>query len=143
MGQASKSYGVSSFGKGSDLVDLARIGQQFLKEAPSSGSAERIRLHNALLGGGIGGAGGMGVAGLALNPSAIPMAALAAGGGLLAGKGAGMLLRSPAIANRMIQSGLGEAGANYLLRSVPQGIAVPQVNQRRPLELTVRPNRLQ
>jgi hypothetical protein len=143
MGQASKSYGVSSFGKGSDLVDLARIGQQFLKEAPSSGSAERIRLHNALLGGGIGGAGGAGIAGLALNPSAIPMAALAAGGGLLAGKGAGMILRSPAIANRMIQGGLGEAGANYLLRSVPQGIAVPQVNQRRPLELTVRPNRLQ
>jgi hypothetical protein len=138
MGQASKSYGVSSYGKGSDLVDLARIGQQFLKEAPSSGSAERIRLHNALLGGGIGGAGSLGVAGLALNPSAIPMAALAAGGGLLAGKGAGMLLRSPAIANRMIQSGLGEAGANYLLRSVPQGIAVPQVNQRRPLELTAR-----
>lgn len=143
MGQASKSYGVSSYGKGSDLVDLARIGQQFLKEAPSSGSGERIMLHNALLGGGIGGAGGMGIAGLALNPSAIPMAALATGAGLVASKGAGALLRSPAIANRMIQGGLGRAGANYLLRSVPQGIAVPQVNQRRPLELTVRPTPLQ
>jgi hypothetical protein len=143
MGQASKSYGTASYGKGSDLVDLARIGQQFLKEAPSSGSGERIMLHNALLGGGLGGAGGLGVAGLVMNPAAIPMTALATGAGLIGSRIGGALLRSPAIANRMIQNGLGTAGENYLLRSVPQGIAVPQVNQRRPLELNVRPNKLQ
>lgn len=142
MGQASKSYGTASYGKGSDLVDLARIGQQFLKEAPSSGTAERSMLQNLLLGG-AGGGGALGVAGLATNPGAIPFAlggAIASG---IASRGAGALLRSPAIANRMIQNGLGTAGANYLLRSVPQGIAVPQVNQRQPLELTVRPNKLQ
>jgi hypothetical protein len=142
MGQASKSYGSASYGKGSDLVDLARIGQQFLKEAPSSGTAERSMLQNILLGG-AGGGGALGVAGLAANPGAIPFAlggALASG---VASRGLGAALRSPYLANKMIQNGLGQSGANYLLRSVPQGVAVPQVNQRRPLELTVKPNKLQ
>jgi hypothetical protein len=142
MGQASKSYGTASYGKGSDLVDLARIGQQFLKEAPSSGTAERSMLQNILLGG-AGGGGALGVAGLAANPGAIPFAlggALASG---VASRGLGAALRSPYLANKMIQNGLGQSGANYLLRSVPQGVAVPQVNQRRPLELTVKPNKLQ
>jgi len=142
MGQASKSYGSASYGKGSDLVDLARIGQQFLKEAPSSGTAERSMLQNILLGG-AGGGGALGVAGLAANPGAIPFAlggALASG---VASRGLGAALRSPYLANKMIQNSLGQSGANYLLRSVPQGVAVPQVNQRRPLELTVKPNKLQ
>jgi hypothetical protein len=144
MGQASKSYGTATYGKGSDLVDLARIGQQFLKEAPSSGSGERILLHNALLGGGLGGAGGLGIAGLVMNPSAIPMAALATGAGLAGSRIGGALLRSPYLANKMIQNSLGQVGANYLLRAVPEGIAVPQVNRRQPLDLTVRrPNKLQ
>ncbi len=143
MGQASKSYGTSSYGKGNDLVDLARIGQQFLKEAPSSGTAERSALQNLLLGG-AGGGGALGVAGLAANPGAIPFAL---GGALLSGgvaRGAGALLRSPGLANKMIQNSLGQAGANYLLRAVPEGIAIPQVNKRQPLDLMVRrPNKLQ
>jgi hypothetical protein len=143
MGQASKSYGTSTYGKGNDLVDLARIGQQFLKEAPSSGTAERSMLQNLLLGG-AGGGGALGVAGLAANPGTIPFAL---GGAVLSGaasRGAGMLLRSKSLANKMIQNSLGGGeGGNFLLRSVPQGVAVPQVNQRRPLELNVRPNKLQ
>lgn len=139
MTQATKQYGGAAYGQGADLVDLGRIGQQFLKEAPSSGTAERTPLVNSLLGG----AGGAGAIGLALNPAMIPLAAgkAAIGGALIRGTGA--LLRSPYLGNRMIQNSLGEPGANFLLRSVPQGIAVPQVNQRQPLELTVRPNRLQ
>lgn len=138
MTQAAKQYGGASFGKGSDLVDLGRIGQQFLKEAPSSGTAERTPLVNSLLSG----AGGAGAIGLALNPAMIPLVAgkAAVGAGLL--RGAGALLRSPTIANKMIQNGLGQGGAgNMLLRAIPQG-SLPTY-QRQPLDLTVKPNRLQ
>jgi hypothetical protein len=79
-----------------------------------------------------------------MNPSAIPMAALATGAGLAGSRIGGALLRSPYLANKMIQNSLGQVGANYLLRAVPEGIAVPQVNRRQPLDLTVRrPNKLQ
>lgn len=133
MGAARKSYGNMAYGKGQDLVDLARIGQQFLKEAPSSGTAERTMLGNLLLSG----AGGGGAAALVANPGAIPFAL---GGALATGavnRGVGAALRSPYLANKMIQNslGTGTGGGNLLLRSVPQG-SLPQT-QRRPLEITV------
>lgn len=42
-------------GNGGDLGDLARIGQRFLKEAPNSGTADRM-LVNLGIGGGLWGA---------------------------------------------------------------------------------------
>jgi hypothetical protein len=42
-----------AYGSGGDLGDLARIGQQFLKDrVPNSGTAERVIAGSALLGGG-------------------------------------------------------------------------------------------
>ncbi|QKC81527.1 hypothetical protein [Mesorhizobium sp. NZP2077] len=139
MTQAAKSYGNAAYGKGADLVDLGRIGQQFLKEAPSSGTAERsMLLNNPLL-------SGAGAWGLATNPAAIPYAIGGAVASGIASRGLGTVLRSPYLGNKMVQNALGTGApdlGNYLLRSVPQGVAVPQVNQRQPLELTVRPNKL-
>lgn len=138
MGQAAKSYGNPSYGKGTDLVDLARIGQQFLKEAPSSGSSERIQINNMLLGGAGASGAGMGVMGLMANPGAIPLALGGAVGTAATARGLGTVLRSPYLGNKMIQSSLGtgvEDLGNMLLRGVPQG-GLPAY-QRRPLELTV------
>lgn len=143
MAPAAKSYGSASYGKGSDLVDLARIGQQFLKEAPSSGSGERMRLLNNPLLGGAGGAGGWA---LATNPGAIPLTLGGAAVGAAGSRAIGSVLRSPYLGNKMIQNSLGTGApdlGNFLLRSVPQGVAVPQVNQHQPLNLTVsKPNNM-
>lgn len=138
MGAARKSYGNMAYDTNApDLVNLARIGQQFMKEAPSSGTAER----NMLIGG-LGGAG----ATMLLNPAAVPFAAAKAGGALLAGRALGTALRSRPLANAMIENSLRQfpratpALSNLLLRSVPEG-TVPAMNQllapRRPLEITV------
>ncbi|QKD01502.1 hypothetical protein [Mesorhizobium loti] len=140
MTQAAKSYGNAAYGKGADLVDLGRIGQQFLKEAPSSGTAERsMLLNNPLL-------SGAGAWGLATNPAAIPYALGAGVASGIASRGLGTVLRNPYLGNKMVQNALGTGApdlGNMLLRSVPQGVAVPQVNQRQPLSLTVsKPNML-
>lgn len=136
MNAARQSYGGMAYGQGSDLVDLARIGQQFLKEAPSSGTAERTWMHNLLIGGGAGG----GAAGLALNPGAIPFAVGGALGSAALARGTAALLRNKTIANRMIEGGIGDRAApNMLLRGAPQGV-IPQAN-RQPLEITVTPRR--
>lgn len=146
MTQAAKQYGGASYGKGADLVDLGRIGQQFLKEAPSSGTAERSMINNMLLGGAGASGAGIGVMGLAANPAAIPFAlgGAVASGGLARGLGA--VLRSPYLGNKMIQSSLGTGAddlGNMLLRSAPQGTlpvysggSLP-VNKGQPLDLRV------
>jgi hypothetical protein len=143
MTQAAKQYGGASLGKGADLVDLGRIGQQFLKEAPSSGTSERSMLTNMLLGGAGASGAGMGVMGMAANPGTIPFALGGAVASGVASRGLGTVLRSPYLANKMIQNSLGTgAGANMLLRAAPQG-ALPAYQTRQPLELTARPNKLQ
>lgn len=143
MTQAAKQYGGASLGKGADLVDLGRIGQQFLKEAPSSGTSERTMLTNMLLGGAGASGAGMGVMGMAANPGTIPFALGGAVASGIASRGVGTLLRSPMLANKMIQNSLGTgAGANMLLRAAPQG-SLPAYQMRKPLELTARPNKLQ
>ena len=143
MTQAAKQYGSASLGKGADLIDLGRIGQQFLKEAPSSGSSERIWLNNLLMGG-AGGGGAAGVMAAIANPATIPFTLGGTAAGLATGRGIGTLLRSPMLANKMIQNSLGTGGgANMLLRGAPQG-ALPAYQMRQPLDLTARrPNKLQ
>lgn len=61
-------------GKGGNLGDLARIGQRFMKDAPNSGTADRM-LVNAAIGGGLYGAQNAGI----IDPST----AMLLGGGLL------------------------------------------------------------
>lgn len=127
MGAVRGNLDTMAYGGGGDLANLARIGQQFLKQPPSSGTAERLAIGNLLTKA----AAPAGILGLALNPGAIPMAATTAAFGvpayLTAARGAGSLLRSPGLANRLIDNSLGVAQAvptapttgNVLMRSVP------------------------
>lgn len=144
MGRVNSSYGDTAYGGGGDLAELARIGQQFLKAPPSSGTAERLAIME-LGKKALGPAGVAGVVGTAaLNPGALPMT-LATGIPALAAyaataKGAGALLRSDAVANKLIQNSLGQTApmtggvANRLLRS-----AVPTITPRQPVQIMVRP----
>lgn len=150
-GAVRQSYGDVAYGGGGDPADLARIGQQFLKEPANSGSPERLLAMKAL---GLGG-GGAGLLGLALNPAAIPGAVAAGAGTLAAGRVAGSILRSDALANQLIRAGQGTAvnqgatpAANLLLRSVPPAFTpvagpLPAQNENLltapgPLAITVR-----
>lgn len=144
MNQVRGSYGDMAYGGGGDLADLARIGQQFLKAPPSSGTAERLAVMEVgkkLLG--PTGLAGAGVA-AAMNPGAIPLA-LATGVPALAAyaataKGAGALLRSKTLANKLIENSLGQTPkatggvTNRLLRS-----GVPLATPRQPVQIIVRP----
>lgn len=136
MNEVRKSYGNMAYGQGAPLVDLARIGQQFMKEAPSSGTAERSLLMNRLLGG----AGSGGAALLALNPGLIPLAATKGAMGLAATRGIGMALRNPSLGNRLIQRSLGNAvpltRMQLLSRALPDATA-NQLTARQPLQITV------
>lgn len=86
-----QSYDNFAYTGAGDLGDLARIGQQFLKQPPSSGTAERMMIGGGLLGGG---------AALA-NPS-LMIPGAAATGGLIAG---GNLARA-AINSQMYRNAL-------------------------------------
>jgi len=144
MNQVRGSYGDMAYGGGGDLADLARIGQRFLKAPPSSGTAERLAVMEVgkkLLG--PTGLAGAGVA-AAMNPGAIPLA-LATGVPALAAyaataKGAGALLRSKTLANKLIENSLGKTpkatggAVNRLLRS-----GVPLATPRQPVQIIVRP----
>lgn len=130
MGAVRKSYGDMAFGGGGDLADLARIGQQFLKAPPSSGTAERLAIMKGL---GLTGGGLAGVGGLLMNPATIPMAAAvgipSAAGFLAASKGAGALMRSDALANKLISNSIGArvnpgqlTTPNMLMRIAPPAV---------------------
>ena len=107
----------AAYGGGGDLKTLADIGQRFMKEPPSSGTAERGMLMHLL------GGFGSGVAGLAagLSPKEAAVAMLAPVGGAVAGRGIGAGLRSEGLTNRLINNSLGNptqtAFGNYLLNS--------------------------
>ena len=93
------------------LNDIADIGQQFLKEQKSSQTSERTWLMRTLhgLGHGLTG-GGAAAAVMEHGLPSLPAVGAAAGGiaatGALA-RGAGAVLRSPGLANRMIGNTLG------------------------------------
>jgi len=107
----------AAYGGGGDLKQLADIGQRFMKEPPSSGTAERGMLMHLL------GGFGSGVAGLAagLSPKEAAVAMLAPVGGAAAGRAIGAGLRSESLTNRLINNSLGNptqtAFGNYVLNS--------------------------
>jgi hypothetical protein len=112
---------------GGDLGDLARIGQRFLKEPPSSGTAERIAAQDRLgqlakLGQLAGGAAGaaMGITHfapqIAAAAPAIGPALGSAAAGFAGGRIASQILRSDALANRLIDRALGTGQAGPVNR---------------------------
>lgn len=99
-----------AFGWGGDLANIARIGQRFLKPPPSSGTAERSLIYGAL---GLPGAA-LGAHELGIGPDVSPgmaTAALAIPGALLAGRFAGSALRSPWLANALINRSIAPIAA--------------------------------
>lgn len=137
QGAVATSYkGMPSVGAGGDLANLARIGQQFLKAPPSSGTAERLAIMNMLTKGG-GAAAGLG--GLALNPGLIIPAAVSAAGTVGAGATVAAILRSKTLANALIGNGLkGTAAARNALMApaVPAMVGTGQLPHQ-PLRITV------
>jgi hypothetical protein len=105
---------------GGNLGDLARIGQQFLKPPPNSGTADRM-LVNSLLGGGA-------VAAAIHNP--LSLAAVPAGLG--AARLAGAYLHSGGLANRMIQSSLNPSVGPSRLAPIVSPAAAIGYNALRP-----------
>lgn len=112
-----------AYGGGGDLADLARIGSLFLKESPSSGTAERsliIAAVEALFSGG--------GAYLAHHPlgfaagAAVPVAL---------GRAAAMVARSPRIANRLVQSAI--HGPGPVMQAARPAVAAGLPAMARPL----------
>lgn len=108
----------AAYGGGGDLKTLSDIGQRFMKEPPSSGTAERGMLMHLL------GGAGAGVAGIASGELPIKAALLAAAGtagSALLGRGVGAGLRSNALTDSLINRSLGNptqgAFTNYVLNS--------------------------
>lgn len=113
LAQANKSY--TGRGGGGDLGELGRIGQRFLKEPPSSGTAERTMLMQHLPQLAIG-ATGLGALGSAtyFDPESWQRNALLGAGALAAGRAGGSVLRSNALANAMINASLHGGGPGAL-----------------------------
>lgn len=106
------SYGNMAYGGGGDLADLARIGQRFLKEPPSSGTAERLTAGDMFRRIGMLGMGAVGANEVAPNLiSSLPENAIYAAAAIPATLGVGRVassaLRSNWLANNMINRSLG------------------------------------
>ncbi len=122
MNQVRKSYGNMAYGGGGDLADLARIGQRFLKEPPSSGTSERLAGMYGLAkaGAAVAGLGGA----YAYDPEDFQRNALLGAGLLAAGRGTSSALRSNWMANALIRNPLvprnvGQLTANRLNAMAP------------------------
>jgi hypothetical protein len=93
---------------------LGQIGKRFMREPPSSGTAERL-----LTMGGIGaGLGALGVGGYEFDPEHFQRNAALAASALALGRGASAALRSGTLANSLIRSGLPRAGGSYPLANL-------------------------
>jgi hypothetical protein len=115
--QAAKSY---PRGNG-PLSDLAAIGQRFLTEPPSSGTSERLLAMK--LGATALGAAGIGGAAYEIDPENFQRNAALGIGALAGGRALSAVLRSHALANSLIRSGMGGGvrypSANLLSRAAP------------------------
>ncbi len=112
------STGGMAYTGGGPLGDLARIGQEFLKAQPNSGTADRM-LMNSLALGGQGSALGAVMAG-----AASPFALAAVPAGLAGNRALGSYLRSNWYANRLINSSLAPQGASVLAPALPYAAPV-------------------
>lgn len=103
MGAVRSNTGTMAYGGGGDIAELARIGQLFLKEAPSSGTAERSLIMKTATE--LASAGGL------WSVFHHPAAAVA---GLVVpvalGRIAGGIARSPKLANHLVQSAINGPG---------------------------------
>lgn len=104
-----------------DVGELGKIGQRFMKEPSSSGTSERLLAMEALK-------TGLGAAGLAgayaFDPENFQRNALLGLGTIAGARGASSVLRSKALTNALINSGLNRAGtgqplSNLLSRAAP------------------------
>jgi hypothetical protein len=121
MGAVRGSYGNMAYNGGGDLGQLARIGQQFLKPPPNSGTAERTHVLEML------GALGAGAGGIAAGASPISTLGVAGAGmiGLpLAARGANYLLNNPMTRNALMQRALGNT-APRLVNPLVAGTSGP------------------
>ena len=98
-----------AYGRAGDLGEIAAIGRRFLKEPPNSGTAIRNLIYSGL---GTGAAAlGMNEAGLIGGQPASPYSALAIPAALLAGRFGSAALRSPWLANALINRSLAPMAA--------------------------------
>jgi len=112
------------------LLDLARIGQRFMKELPTSQTAERTQMRKYIeaAGGGVTGALlGVGAEHAAqLGPHALMGAAAGGAGTALAGRLIGAGLRSRGLANQAIQNSLGQSNIGQNIGRVTVPLATAQ-----------------
>jgi hypothetical protein len=112
--------------KGGNLEEIGQVGQRFLKEPPSSGTAERLAVMK--LGAGLaGGVGGL-VGAYNFDPENFQRDAAEIGGALIAAKVGGAALRSNALARGLLHNAQrGPVGGN-LSGVIPQAAAL--INRR-------------
>jgi hypothetical protein len=98
--------------KGGNLEQLGQIGQRFVKEPPSSGTAERLTALKTV-GALAGGVGGLGY----FDPEHFQRDVAGLGAGLLAARAGGAALRGNALTNALIRGGQRQAprGSNPLV----------------------------
>ena len=110
LGAVKKSYKDMAYSGAGQIGDLAHIGQQFLKEPPSSGTGERQALY-AMLGMG----GEAGTEALLHNPNALIHAVITGAGLLGTSRGIASVLKSNAYRNMFLRSANGGSATNALL----------------------------
>ena len=127
--------------------ELGRIARRFMVEPPSSGTAERtwIMQHAPQLAVGATGLGALGGA-TYFDPDSWQRNAAFGAAGLVVGRGAASALRSNALANAMIRSGLQAPGGGGMLELINRTVPVAGAltaglinNRREPLRFIVHP----